>query len=66
MPDQPTDVRRSAALAALVQGLSNKLLLAGEVAQADRGDYEVKLRHGVSRITAGRRRTLGVIFHDAA
>jgi glutamate---cysteine ligase / carboxylate-amine ligase len=41
MPDQPTDVRRSAALAALVQGLSNKLLLAGAVAPADRGDYEL-------------------------
>ncbi len=31
-----------------------------------RGDYQVKLRHGVSRLRAGRRHTLGVIFHDAA
>jgi hypothetical protein len=31
-----------------------------------RGDYRVNLRHGVSRVTAGRRWTLGVIFHDAA
>ena len=31
-----------------------------------RGDYQVKLRHGVSQLTAGRRHTLGVIFHDAA
>jgi uncharacterized protein len=30
-----------------------------------RGDYRVKLRHGVSKIHAGRRHTLGVIFHDA-
>ncbi|MGH6967045.1 MAG: 2OG-Fe(II) oxygenase, partial [Phenylobacterium sp.] len=30
-----------------------------------RGDYQVKLRHGVSRLTSGRRRTVGVIFHDA-
>nr|WP_256977538.1 2OG-Fe(II) oxygenase [Bordetella genomosp. 10] len=31
-----------------------------------RGDYRVKLRHGVSRLRAGRRHTLGIIFHDAA
>jgi len=31
-----------------------------------RGDYQVKLRHGVSRLRSGRRHTLGVIFHDAA
>jgi hypothetical protein len=30
-----------------------------------RGDYQVKLRHGVSRIRAGHRHTLGIIFHDA-
>lgn len=30
-----------------------------------RGDYRVKVRHGVSRIRRGHRRTLGIIFHDA-
>jgi hypothetical protein len=30
-----------------------------------RGDYQVKLNHGVSKLTAGKRHTLGVIFHDA-
>ena len=31
-----------------------------------RGDYQVKLNHGVSKIYAGNRHTLGIIFHDAA
>lgn len=30
-----------------------------------RGDYQVKLNHGVSKIHSGKRRTVGVIFHDA-
>jgi carboxylate-amine ligase len=40
MPDQPTDVRRSAALAELLQKLAGKLLGA-DVRPADRGDYEI-------------------------
>jgi hypothetical protein len=34
--------------------------------QGKRGSYRVRMRHGVSQVTSGRRHVLGLIFHDAA
>ena len=34
--------------------------------KGSRGDYQAKMRHGVSRLLGGQRHTLGIIFHDAS
>jgi hypothetical protein len=38
----------------------------GRPVKGVRGDYQVKLNHGVSKLSSGKRHTVGVIFHDAA
>lgn len=49
----------------LEQGDAVLFAVAERPVRGVRGEYRVKLRHGVSRVRSGRRHTLGVIFHDA-
>ncbi|HEY9219462.1 MAG TPA: 2OG-Fe(II) oxygenase [Phenylobacterium sp.] len=50
----------------LAQGDAIVFAVAQRPVTGPRGAYRVAMRHGVSRVRSGRRRTLGVIFHDAA
>lgn len=49
----------------LTQGQGVIFAVRERPAEGTRGVHRRVLRHGVSEIRAGRRRTLGVIFHDA-
>jgi uncharacterized protein len=50
---------------ALEQGDAVIFAVHNRPVQGSKGAYRVDLRHGVSRLRAGRRHTLGIIFHDA-
>jgi uncharacterized protein len=49
----------------LAQGDAVLFAVHNRPVQGSKGAYRVNLRHGVSRLRAGRRHTLGIIFHDA-
>jgi hypothetical protein len=54
-----------AAVVPLAQGEAVIFPVHHRPVRGTRGIYRVALRHGVSRLRAGARMTLGVIFHDA-
>lgn len=51
---------------ALEQGAAAVIPVRERPRKGSRGYHRAKMRHGVGKITAGNRHTLGVIFHDAA
>jgi hypothetical protein len=55
-----------AAVVPLGQGDGVVFAVNSRPVKGTRGNYQVKMRHGVSRVTNGWRHTLGIIFHDAA
>ncbi len=65
MTEQRPRMQTRAAVVPLHKGDAVVFAVNSRPVRGMRGDYRVKLRHGVSRLRSGRRHTLGVIFHDA-
>jgi hypothetical protein len=66
MTEQRPRVQTRAMVLPLRKGDAAIFAVNGRPVRGVRGDYQVKLNHGVSRLRRGQRHTLGVIFHDAA
>ncbi|MFM9941271.1 MAG: 2OG-Fe(II) oxygenase [Hyphomicrobiaceae bacterium] len=64
--EQRPRMQSRAEVIALGQGDAVMFVVNERPVAGAKGDYRVKLRHGVSRLITGRRHTLGIIFHDAA
>ncbi|MEO7336310.1 MAG: 2OG-Fe(II) oxygenase [Caldimonas sp.] len=65
LTEQRPRMQTRAAVVPLTKGDAVVFAVNSRPVRGTRGDYRVKLRHGVSKIIDGRRHTLGVIFHDA-
>ena len=63
--EQRPRMQSRAEVLSLGQGEAAIFAVNSRPVQGTKGVYRVKMRHGVSRIRAGRRQTLGIIFHDA-
>jgi uncharacterized protein len=66
MTEQRPRMQSRAEVVPLRQGDAAVFTVRNRPVQGSRGVYRVNLRHGVSRIRAGNRHTVGIIFHDAA
>jgi uncharacterized protein len=65
LTEQRPRMQSRAEVVPLVQGQGVMFPVHHRPVQGTRGIYRVNMRHGVSRLRAGTRHTLGVIFHDA-
>jgi len=66
LTEQRPRMQTRAAVVPLTKGDAVVFAVHSRPVRGTRGDYRVKLRHGVSRIIHGHRHTLGIIFHDAS
>jgi hypothetical protein len=65
LTEQRPRMQSRAEVVALRQGEAVIFPVHHRPVRGTRGVYRVTMRHGVSRLRGGHRRTLGVIFHDA-
>lgn len=65
LTEQRPRMQTRAAVVPLTKGDAVVFAVNSRPVHGTRGDYRVKLRHGVSKIIEGHRHTLGIIFHDA-
>jgi len=66
LTEQRPRMQTRAAVVPLTKGDAVVFAVNSRPVRGTRGDYRVKLRHGVSKINVGHRHTLGIIFHDAS
>ncbi len=65
LTEQRPRMQSRAAVVPLGQGDAVVFAVHQRPVAGSRGFYRVNMRHGVSEVSAGRRHTLGIIFHDA-
>ena len=66
LTEQRPRMQTRAAVVPLTKGDAVVFAVNDRPVRGSRGDYRVKLRHGVSKVIKGHRHTLGIIFHDAS
>ena len=66
LTEQRPRMQSKATVVPLAKGDAVVFAVSARPHRGTRGDYRVVQRHGVSEVRAGRRHTLGIIFHDAA
>jgi uncharacterized protein len=66
LTEQRPRMQTRAAVVPLAKGDAVVFAVNSRPVRGTRGDYRVKMRHGVSKIVEGHRHTLGLIFHDAS
>ena len=66
LTEQRPRMQSRAAVVPLGQGDGVVFAVNSRPVRGTRGVYRTKMRHGVSTVRAGRRHTLGIIFHDGA
>jgi uncharacterized protein len=65
LAEQRPRMQSRAEVVPLRQGDAVAFAVHNRPVQGTKGSYRVNLRHGVSRLRAGMRHTVGIIFHDA-